>query len=539
VKLLTSAPLTRIMARMAIAFGTWTTVFTVAGMILPTHTMAVSTTGGAPLVLDWLGTVTPSEIRVTGKEVLFRLSAPLKPSAAAQPPKDLPQWVDGVVTGYDTLLVIAKYDRDFDISEDSGNITVNLLPEAEPADTSPADTSLIDPTTPTLRSIRAPRRIERLQARYLAETGDSGEAVVMLDRLVQEDPKDFESLVQLAQVSNQRGKWRTAVKNFEQALSVKPGLIAAEREKIRIEEEYGPQMRLDFDYQKVEKGDRQFITRFSGRAPVNDRLEIGALLESRWLKDKNVQRPSGLLTNKIDENRQRGEIYATWEHDTPSATRLALLAGPSSIGFQADHMIRHGGEAQSRFTFAYARPYWDLVEGIVDGGTVDEIEARHERPLGPRFFLVTTAALSNYSLKNENKLAQTVGGGLEIYYRFKDFGPVRTIGYGLDAEYLLNRTSRLLPDLSDSFSPMPVPTQEFHSINVAIEDHVGERFKYAIYTGYSYDRFAGDGPFVNASLATNPLKSLEVGARITHAQTSGRGTEGSFLMGGAYALWRF
>jgi hypothetical protein len=315
-------------------------------------------------------------------------------------------------------------------------------------------------------------------------------------------------------------------------------MIAAEREKIRLEEEFGPQARLDFDYQKVKKGDRQLIARFMGRAQATDRLEVGAILENRWLKDDEVQRPSGLLS-AINEDRQRGELYLTLEHKNPQATRLALLAGPSSLGVQVDHMIRHGSDKQSRITFAYSRPYWEMVEGIVDGGTIDEIELHHERPLGPRFFGVVKANVANYSLKNENHLAQTAGGGLEIYYRFRDFGPVRTIGYAVDADYLLNRKNRLLPDLSDTFAVMQVPTQEFHSLNLAIEDKIGENFKYAIYSGYSYDRFGGDGPFVNANLASKPLKSLEVGARITHAQTSGRGSEGSFLLGGAYALWRF
>ncbi len=486
-----------------------------------------------PLVVDWAGPLAPTEIVVLGRELLVRFSGPLSDAAVTQMPTALPTWIDGITTGYDTLLVVAKNERDFDVFEHNGWLIVDQVspgPLAESPDLSAREQQP--------GSVRAPRRIERLQARYLADTGDSGQAVQVLDRLIREDPRDVESLVQLAQVDSQRGKWRRAVTNFEQALSVKPGLIAAEREKIRLEKEYGPQARLDFDYQKVQKGDRQFIVRFSARAQASERLEVGAILENRWLKVDKAQRPSG-LQSAINEDRQRGEIYGTWEHKGPRATRIALLAGPTSVGTQVDHMIRHGDNAQSRFTFVFAKPYWDLVEGIVDGGTVDEIEARHERPLGKHFYTVVQGSLANYSLKNENHLAQTIGGGFEIYFKIKDLGPIRTIGYGLSADYLLNRKNRLLPDQSDVFFPMPIPTQEFHSFNLAIEDRLGDSFQYAIYSGYSYDRFGGKGPFVNAKLAYSPVDSAELGARITHAQTSGRGTEGSFILGGAYALWRF
>jgi hypothetical protein len=511
--------------------STWGLAFAVETP--PLQTEFPSDDGSVPLIVDWAGPLTPTEISVSGREILLHFAAPLAATAAQHMPKRLPSWVDGVSLGYDTLLVVAKHEQDFDVIEGDGWVIVDrIVPK-----TAPTDTPSPRAGQPS-RNSRPTRRVERLQARYLAVTGQSGQAVQVLDRLVREDPRDVESLVQLAQVDSQRGKWRRAVKNFEQALSIKPGMIAAEREKIRLEKEYGPQARLDFDYQKVKKGDRQFIVRFTARAQASERLEVGTILENRWLKVDNAQRPSGLQT-PINEDRQRGEIYGTWEHKGPRATRIALLAGPSSLGVQADHMIRHGGDAQSRVTLTFAKPYWELVEGLVDGGTIDEIEARHERPLGPRFFVVVQGALANYSLKDEDRLAQTIGGGGELYYRFKNLGPVRAVGYGLDADYLLNRKTRLVPDLSDGFFPMPVPTQEFHSFNLAIEDRVGEHFEYAIYSGYSYDRFGGKGPFVNGTFAYSPVTSVEMGGRITHAQTSGRGTEGSFILGGAYALWRF
>ncbi|NQV19946.1 MAG: hypothetical protein HQ511_00860, partial [Rhodospirillales bacterium] len=80
-----------------------------------------------PLVVDWAGPLAPTEIVVLGRELLVRFSGPLSDAAVKQMPTVLPAWIDGITTGYDTLLVVAKNERDFDVFEENGWLIVDQM----------------------------------------------------------------------------------------------------------------------------------------------------------------------------------------------------------------------------------------------------------------------------------------------------------------------------------------------------------------------------------------------------------------------------
>jgi len=474
---------------------------------------------GARLDLVWPRVVTTRVSRGAGG-LLLRFSRPLPEQAMTGIAKDLGRWLADLRYGYDTLLLRAAPGVRLTVHPHPKGVSVEI---AAP------------PQAVAAGNVPARRRLALVAARLLAEQRDPVAARERLRALMRRYPEDIETLGALADIEAQLGDWREALRLYRRGLRLAPeraDLIAAQASLLH---EHGPRLRLAYDVQNVAGEDRQEILRASGRRVLNERVTLGTRLERRVVGIPLLQRGDGRVA-EFQGVRERGEWYLRYLHRGGAASEIALLAGPSGAGLGLLHEWR-GNYGLTRLRLDYARPTWDFVEGIADGGTVSRIGAAQETEFGRHWSVRLAGWLNRYGLGGDHGVADSWRAEAGVDYLFNPSTPLLRVGYRLDTEHILRRDGRLNRN-GEIFHPLPVTSREEHAVEGQWADTLTDYLRFDALAGFSLDWLNGRGPYYGLGLIYEPSPGLEMGIRIDQSITSQRGGDAALSRLGAYLLWR-
>ncbi|MBT5415986.1 MAG: hypothetical protein HOK81_15405, partial [Rhodospirillaceae bacterium] len=492
----------------------------------------------ARLVLRWARPVS-TRSSVAGRELLLRFDAELQAPDLERAARALSGWVEGLQQGYDTLLVVAARDVVFEVGGTGETVEILLRPMV-------TATAGADAATPDER-----RRLALVGARLKAQLGEARAARETVRRVMSEGGRTVDAVAQLAEVERQLGNWQHALELYDEALVLVPddqGLIVAKASLLR---ERGARYEAVAQRQIVSGGDNQWIARTEGRVPVLERGEIVTITELRDVTVDDLTRPNG-DQGRFEGERARGEIaYVQNFDDEAMSIRPSLLTSSETVGGGL-LVERRDGFGATRLGVDYRGPYWDLLEGIADGGTRDRIELSREQRLDPegRWAMRTAINHNRYGLDGESDLAQSIGGQGELSYAFSETRPFATIGYQLDAEYVLGRHDKTGAD-GFPFAPLPIISREVHTVLVSAGDRVADNLVWSAFAGYSYDRKNFESITVTPSKLTftglqwggeliyEPAADFEFGVRYASSDTSNRGTANSLTQLSLFATGRF
>ena len=160
---------------------------------------------------------------------------------------------------------------------------------------------------------------------------------------------------------------------------------------------------------------------------------------------------------------------------------------------------------------------------------------------------------NRYGLAGASDLARSASVEAQLRYVLNREGPLTSLVYLLDAEYVGRRAQREIPSeplppdqALDTppppgrfFAPLPTATREVHVLQLSVEDWLADYVRYSAQIGYAYDRRGKSGPQGALSLAWEPLDALEIGVRASHARSTARGTASAVNAAGGYLLWRY
>jgi hypothetical protein len=216
---------------------------------------------------------------------------------------------------------------------------------------------------------------------------------------------------------------------------------------------------------------------------------------------------------------------------------LFLASGSLGGGISAE---RREGTSRTRVAVEFHRPYWGLVVGIADGGTRDRLELGHTRALDieERWSATFQAAINRYGLDDGDDLAHSFNLLAGVSYAISLERPFVSIGYQVDGEYVLGRATRTASN-NEKFAPLPITTREVHSAILFAGGQLTDYIDYSVFGGYNFDRYNFRGLQYGGELSYEPIDSFELGLRYSMANTSGRGTEGTFTQYGVFATGRF
>lgn len=497
----------------------------------------------ARFALHWPGTVA-SETQRDGRELVLRFSRPLGEISGDVPldrvPERLESWVDNILYGYDSVVLVLGPGVEAAVATDPAGLSVALTrsPAAAPGRETQAANLAADRA--------AQRRLDYFRALALMEGGDVRPARTLLRSLLEQDPKDAQSTALLAQAEERLGRWRDAIMAYDTALELTPGEPSLVRGKALLLHETADRSRLDLDWQKVRNADLQRIARFSGVQELGRSTSLTWALERREVDVDAARRGDGRLEAF---HGARSRLEAALVHDWPELERsaLALYAAPQTLGAGYSHLWR-GDESETRAGFAWSEPSFAFLEGIVDGGRRDRLFVQHENRLSDRWSLSLGAGYNRYGLSGAADLARSATLEGSLRYTLNTVGPLASVAYVLDAEYVAHREEKRSGDRQDAdgniiegqpYIPLPAATREVHSLQLNLEDYLTDYVRYAVQVGYAYDRRGRSGPQGAVSLGWEPADNLELGFRASHARSTARGTASAVNSAGVTLVWRY
>ncbi len=486
---------------------------------------AVREDRAARFALHWPGPVA-TETQRDGRELVLRFDRPLGEVALDRVPERLESWVDNILYGYDSVVLVLATSVEATVATDRTGLTVSLTraPAAAPSrDALAADRA-------------ARRRLDYFRALALMEGGDVRPARSLLRDLLEQDPTDAQSTALLAQAEERLGRWREAIRAYDTALELTPDEPSLIQGKALLLHENADRSRLNLDWQKVRNADMQRIARFSGVQDLGRSTSLTWSLERRDVDADAVRYGDGRLE---PFHGARSRLEAALVHDWPELERstLSLYAAPRTLGAGYTHGWR-GEESETRAGFAWSEPNFAFLEGIVDGGRRDRLFVQHEDRLSDRWFLSLGAGYNRYGLAGDADLARsaTVEGSLR--YTLNAAGPLTSVAYVLDAEYVAHREERQ-DALGLPYVPLPATTREVHALQLNAEDYLTDYVRYAVQVGYAYDRRGRSGPQGAISLGWEPADNLELNFRASHARSTSRGTASAVNSAGVTLVWRY
>ncbi|WP_377807657.1 tetratricopeptide repeat protein [Azospirillum sp. A29] len=489
--------------------------------------------GSARFALHWPGTVA-SEAQRDGRELVLRFSRPLGDVALDRVPERLESWVDNILYGYDSVVLVLGPGVEAAVSTDPAGLSVALTRSAAaPSREAQAANLAADRA--------AQRRLDYFRALALMEGGDVRPARTLLRDLLAQDPKDAQSTALLAQAEERLGRWRDAIMAYDTALELTPGEPSLVRGKALLLHETADRSRLDLDWQKVRNADMQRIARFSGVQELGRSTSLTWALERREVDVDSARRGDGRLE---PFHGARSRLEAALVHDWPELERstLALYAAPQTLGAGYSHLWR-GDESETRAGFAWSEPSFAFLEGIVDGGRRDRLFVQHENRLSDHWSLSLGGGYNRYGLSGEADLARSATLEGSLRYTLNTVGPLASVAYVLDAEYVAHREERQDANGSTTggqpYIPLPAATREVHALQLNVEDYLTDYVRYAAQLGYAYDRRGRSGPQGAISLGWEPADNLELGFRASHARSTARGTASAVNSAGVTLVWRY
>ena len=140
------------------------------------------------------------------RELLLQFDRAVDAPAMDDLTADMRDWIAWISTGYDTLLIHAARDLQFNVSMPAPD---RIVIEMVPVETRKAEGE-------------ASIRLAILKSRLLNSTGRPSQAGALLHGLLLTHPSDGQALSALADFELQNGRWRQAVDLYSRALVVQP-----------------------------------------------------------------------------------------------------------------------------------------------------------------------------------------------------------------------------------------------------------------------------------------------------------------------------
>lgn len=481
---------------------------------------------GAQLVLRWPGAVT-LEHGQDGRELSIRASRPLGEAPLDAIPERLQGWVDNVLYGYDSLLLVLAQGVTAEVTAEPNGLRIDFAQERRSAQRTAEELAAEQ---------AAQRRIDYFRAVTMTEQGDVREARALLVDLLRANPNDAQSTALLAQAEERLGRWRDAVRLYDRGLELtpdEPSLVAGKANLLR---EHGEQARFDWDLFGVQNADVQRIGRLTGNLEVGGNTSFLYALENRTVDVDQAVRSDGRV-EPFHGNRQRAELAL--QHDWPELqqSRLSLFAAQRTVGVGYVHGWRDE-ESETRAGLLWREPNYTFIEGIVGGGRRDRVFLTHEERLTERWTASLGAGLNRYGLADASDLASSATVEGAVRYVLNREGPVTSIAYVLDAEYVTRRADRV-NEAGAVYVPLPAQTREVHALQLGLDDALTDYVRYNLQAGYAYDRRGKGGPQGSLGLAYEPLDHLELGLRASYTRATARGNGAAATAAGGYLIMRY
>jgi hypothetical protein len=451
-----------------------------------------------------------------GREILIRFAQPAEVSRLEELPALSAGWVENASGGYDSLLLRTSRAVEIDVVSSETETVVLVMPAVR----NEADSGTDDG--------KEQLRLQLLRARWKVETGRTGAASDDLRALSGSHPADPDVLASRANLDLQMGRWRRADGLYARVLSLSPGNEDVADARRRLHREQGPRATVEYTRKDVSDGWREDVLRASGQALLGGGLRAGIAADEDFVETGRIRRADGGL-GRFDGVRRRAEMYLQQNFEDGTQLSGSFFLDRRNRG--AGLGVSRGDTAGStRVAAEYRRPYWEFVEGLVDGGFRDRLEAYREQRISRRLSGWVQGAVNRYGLDTRqsagldthesdpaesnpgtrSRMASSAGisGGLTCVLSNR---PNLALQYGFDGEYRRSIHSRLSLE-GELYSPIPLVSREVHAFDIAMGGTLHRSLRMDGFAGFALDRLGGTGPYLGMRFVGSLSRSIDAEA---------------------------
>lgn len=467
----------------------------------------------------------PVQLRIdsSAEEYLLTFSRPLGNPDFASAAADLAPFLRDVRFGYDSVLLVITPGTRAEFEREPSGVIARFSRAA------PAPTQSGEPVTAD-----GDWRLEYLHAIASLESGDIEAAEVQLRQLARAHPHEPEILLALARVTEQRGDWSHAFALYDAAAGPASTHRAAAAARDRLWSIHGDQLSAEFGRRDTDHADDQGIMRINGRMVLTPRLSALARIERRTLEAPQVQRVNGSLS-AADLTRHRAELGVEYRHGLRRG-QLGALFGPDSLGLRA-RVDASSARQDGWIEVSINDPYWDYVEGLVEGATRHRLGAGVDWKLAPLWQAALSASISRYAMEEVGDVADSVGiGGSLGYLLHRNVATWRAV-YRLDAEFFSDVTQRRVA--GGEFAPLPAADREVHALGIEVGRRDAAQISYHAGLGYSVDRKGADAPYIALQVDYWATPKFLLGARGSYSLAVDRREDDPVTYLGLVTEYRF
>ena len=192
---------------------------------------------------------------------------------------------------------------------------------------------------------------------------------------------------------------------------------------------------------------------------------------------------------------------------------------------------------QTSFRIDFQRPYWEYIEGVLDGGVRDRLEIRRQHRLVPRLTGSIAASLNRYGVEDDSGVAKSLALEGNLSYFVLKSKPSLEVQYFFDGE-----SRRSIDVRTDAggvpFSPIPLVSREVHAFEAVSNNDLTRRLRAQGFTGFAWDRLGGSGPFFGGRLTFQMPRNLDAEVWFDRRLFFVNTDEKINRVGG-YIAWRF
>ena len=335
---------------------------------------ARQTADAAEIVIEWSAPVVYTST-IDGRELSLRFARALTLDTAIELDKILPEWLDAVATGFDSLLIRSRRDTSYTVRAEGALVVVEL------------------------RGVPTP----------LTESADDQQADLRLDLL-------------RAQLLVAEGHWTRADRVLATAVARHPRATDVINARREIRREHAGRTRLDVDVKRVEGRQEERTARVTAHALVAGYTQVGGAIENNH----------AILDGHVFE-RQRAEVYLQRDFDSGGELRVSAFGTRVTVG-GAVHYVHTDSSGKTRVALEYRRPFWEFVESLAGNGTRDRLEIRREHRFGSRVSVRAGGVFNQYGLGTANALVQSTGLDAAVNVTLVTANPGVALEYAVDVE---------------------------------------------------------------------------------------------------------
>lgn len=524
----------------------------------PVKVDARRTEDGARVVFSWNQPVEVEHLLDERSLVLF-FSLPFGDTDLSNLPEQVEGWIENVQYGYDSVLLTLAAGIVPSLTRAGSVVQLELLPantEREASAATQAGQKL------------AGARLAYYRSLVLRDNGDLLAARGILDDLLVSQPANLQALVLAAQVDQQLGRWREALTRYDRALELSrndPAIVAARAQMFK---DHGGYVHTEHETRTITREWRQHRTGMVGRIPLPRDLAFGYGFDARQIHSDNATRVDG-STGPVRTDRQFAHMDVSYSWPEGMETTATAYLQEGMVGGGLGHKVTDS-TGTTEMQVRYHEPDKDQLQSLLDRGRKDRLHVQREQRLAERWVMTAGIGVSQYGLSNQNTVATTAGGEGSLRYTVSRAFPSISLGYILDAEYLLGARRRgssddqllaqcnavdptcsatllglaaaypgirsdpssvaaqlspgtqldtvnlfrtILQSQGEEGQVLGINAREVHMADLLVQDELWDFFRYALNAGWAQNRKGTGGPYWQMQLIWEPLADLEV---ITH-----------------------